>query len=250
MMKPRYLQADTGNRDRWMISYMDMLTILLIFFVSVAAQSMHLLPSKATAAKATTRSQSPAPALTPAALPTVALPVIAATLEPEHHEALLAAQKSLAQHGLDLRLEPRGLVISLPQAILFPSGEDRVGPKALPLLSQIADVLRGLPNKVSLEGHTDSVPIHNRHFKNNWDLSIARSVKIMELLTQRYGIPDSRLYLASYGAYRPTVPNATEEGRSRNRRVEIVILDESGDSNIASLTTTPESLSQTNPIAR
>jgi chemotaxis protein MotB len=132
----------------------------------------------------------------------------------------------LQQQGLDPRLEPHGLVISLPQAILFSSGGDQISPAALPIVAQIADVLREIPNKVSLVGHADAVPIHNRRFKNNWELSLARGLKLLELLKKRYGIPESRLSIAGYSSYRPRNPNDTANGRAGNRRVEIVILDE------------------------
>jgi hypothetical protein len=96
----------------------------------------------------------------------------------------------------------------------------------LPTTAQIADVLRDIPNHVVLIGHADTVPVHNRRFRNNWDLSMVRGQKILELLSNRYGIPESRLSIASYGPYRPAAPNDTVDGRASNRRVEIVILDD------------------------
>jgi chemotaxis protein MotB len=191
-VKPRYFQADHAGRDRWMISYLDVLTILLIFFVAIAAKSL----------------ESPPP---PAA-------------EPRH--ALLGVQRRLEQHGLDLELQPRGLVISLPQAILFPPGEDRINAAAVPIVEQIAEVLREVPNRISLAGHADATPIHNRRFRNNWELAAARSLRLLELLSERYGIDESRLSVASYGSLDPRTANDTPEGRAGNRRVEIVILDE------------------------
>ncbi len=218
-MSPKYyIRSENTQRDRWMISYMDVLTILLIFFVAIAAQSLgRLQPSPVAApaaALATSQPVNPRPDATELNVS-------------ETRQTLLRAQQSLEKHGLDLRLEPRGLVISLPQAILFPSGEDRVGPQALPILARIADVLRDIPNEVSLIGYADAVPIHNRHFKSNWDLSMARSLRILEVLSRRYGISEARLHIGSYGPYRPTSPNNTADGRARNRRVEIVISGES-----------------------
>ena len=209
-LKPKYLQAGTAQ-DRWMVSYMDVLTILLIFFVAMAAQSLERPKQKPAAANVA--------AIVPPKGP--ARPIV-----PEGRQKLLDAQKALEQHGLDLRMEPRGLVISIPQAVLFPSGADQVSSQALPIVAHIASVLREIPNEVSLVGHADAVPIHNRHFKNNWDLSTARSLNLLAVLSHQYGINESRLSVASYGPYRPTGPNDTPDGRARNRRVEIVILDE------------------------
>ena len=231
-MSPKYyLPAENGQRDRWMISYMDVLTILLIFFVAIAAQSLQRLrPNPVTAASAAP--STPAATLTKAPSATAdqtVNPRPDATV-PEARQTLVRAQQSLEKHGLDMRLEPRGLVISLPQAILFPSGEDRISPQALPILARIADVLRDIPNDVSLIGHADAVPIHNRHFKSNWDLSMARSLRILQLLSHRYGVSESRLHIASYGPYRPNSSNSTADGRARNRRVEIVIAGDSAQS--------------------
>jgi len=244
-MNPKYYStAENGQRDRWMISYMDVLTILLIFFVAIASQSLQRLrPSAvastaAQAAPATNAGPSVATNTGSAAIVTTAPSAPPAqpvnprpdAIVPEARQTLLRAQQSLEKHGLDMRLEPRGLVISLPQAILFPSGEDRISPQALPILARIADVLRDIPNEVSLIGHADAVPIHNRHFKSNWDLSMARSLRILEVLSRRYQIPESRLHIASYGPYRPQSPNNTADGRARNRRVEIIISGEAAHS--------------------
>ena len=229
-MSPKYyLPAENGQRDRWMISYMDVLTILLIFFVAIAAQSLQRLRPNRVAATAepaaVTKAQSATPRHRPSAEDQPINPRPDATVA-DARQTLLRAQQSLEKHGLDMRLEARGLVISLPQAILFPSGEDRISPQALPILARIADVLRDIPNDVSLIGHADAVPIHNRHFKSNWDLSMARSLRILQLLSRRYGVSESRLHIASYGPYRPQSPNNTADGRARNRRVEIVISGE------------------------
>ena len=88
-----------------------------------------------------------------------------------------------------------------------------------------ADVLGKIPNNVSLVGHADAVPIHNRRFANNWELAAARGLRLLELLSSRYGIEESRLSVESFGSYDPKSSNDTPDGRASNRRVEIVILD-------------------------
>lgn len=191
-------RAPHPNADRWMVSYMDVLTILLIFFVAVAAQSA--MPH-------------PVPRLPPK------------TITPPHAE-LLEPQQKLAALGLDLKMEPRGLVISLPQTILFASGDDAVGAEARATVEQIAAILQQVPNKVSLIGHADAKPIHNRRFRNNWELAAARSLRLLELLGRDGGIDESRLSVASYSSFDPKNTNDTPDGRASNRRVEIVILNE------------------------
>ena len=184
---------------------MDVLTILLVFFVAVAAKSVMLKSAPAT----------PPPTLTPT--PPVGLQAIRQKLINEGITGL--------DTRVGLRPESRGLVITLPQAILFRPGQDQVDPTALPIMSKIAAVLQGIPNKISVIGHADAVPIHNRRFRNNWELAGARGLQLLNLLATRYEIPEARLSMASYGAAAPRTPNDTVQGRASNRRVEIVILD-------------------------
>jgi chemotaxis protein MotB len=199
--KPNYLrQAEHGGRERWLVSYTDVVTILLILFIAIAAQS-------------------PRARVEPPPVPAQK----EVKIDPRAN--LHLAEKKLRGDGLDLKLEPRGLIVSLPQAILFQSGDDRVSPAARLLISQIAGVLLEIDNKVALVGHADAVPIHNQRFKNNWELSAARSLSLLSLLTTEYGIPESRLSIQSYGTSNPKGSNETELGRAENRRVEILIFD-------------------------
>ena len=216
--RPKYLAVDHSSKERWLISYTDFVTILMILFVAIAAQGFHggQQLAQARTVQASTTAARPADAKPPAPKP-----------QPEPRQALKDADLKLRQQGLDSHLEKRGLVITLPQAILFPSGEDQIVPAALPMLSQIAEVLATVPNKVALVGHADSVPIHNKRFQNNWQLSAARSLSLLEALKTRYGIAEARLSVQSYGAYNPKGSNDTEAGRAENRRVEILLLDES-----------------------
>lgn len=202
LRKPGYLQPEPVLHNRWLISYTDIVTVLLILFVAVAAQGLrdHTVLA-ATVPPPAAREPRPAPV---------------------PHEAL----QKLEQQGLDLHRDRRGLVISLPQAVLFASGDDRVRPQAFPMVSEIAGVLREVKNKVALVGHADAVPIRNQRFKSNWDLSASRSLRLLALLATEYGIDESRLSIQSFGSYSPKTSNDTEDGRAENRRVEILILDE------------------------
>jgi chemotaxis protein MotB len=206
-MKPKYYQAGQnshGQRDRWMISYMDVLTILLILFVAAAAHTAKNVPPSAAAQPSASKSEQQS--------------------DPRHAQ-LMAAQRELEQRGIDARMETRGVVIRLPQAIVFAPGDDHVSAAALPVVDEIGGVLAGMPNQVTLAGYADATPIHNRRFTNNWQLAAARGFSLLNLLTSRSGIAEERLSVASYGTRDPREPNATAEGRALNRRAEIVILE-------------------------
>ena len=213
-MKPKYLETPLSQRDRWMISYVDVLTILLVFFIAVAAKTLF----------ARTDPVPPPPAPISAPAPTAAEPPTNAEQPPR--SPLADAFNKLKEQGIAARMEPRGLVISLPQTILYSSGEDQVSLDGIPVVEQIVEVLRWLPNRIILTGHADSQPIHNKRFKSNWELSAARGLRLLELLTTRYGMDESRLSVSSDGANQPASPNDTPEGRASNRRVEILIMSE------------------------
>jgi chemotaxis protein MotB len=215
-MKPKYFAAETNQRDRWMVSYLDAITILLIFFVAIARMSM----------------ARPKPEPVPVPAPPPVMKIVDARKSP-----IEELEIALRNDGLDVRREPRGLLICLPQTILFSSGDDRVSPSALPVIEKAAAALRELPNPIILAGHADSVPIHNRRFKSNFELSAARGLRLLELLESRYDIPEGRMSIASEGANGPSVSNETAEGRASNRRVDILVLDipEPGPGNTTNL---------------
>jgi chemotaxis protein MotB len=91
-------------------------------------------------------------------------------------------------------------------------------------MSKVSAVILKLPNQIRLEGHTDNIPIHNDLFKDNWELSSARSIAILNMLAGRFGLPSNRLSVSGYADVAPIATNATEDGRSRNRRVDLVVL--------------------------
>src|SRR5271165_2137841 len=200
--------SGNGNADRWMVSYVDVVTILLILFISIAVQASQ---KPKPVAKAAALAPIPAPALVPKPKPT----------------PLSEAQAALQARGIQPKIDPRGLVITLPQAVLFASGEDSILPEALPIIEKVAEVLAGLDNRVLLVGHSDTVPVHNKLFNNNWELAAARSIRLLKTLTGEFGLPESRFTIASDGSNSPAGTNDDEEGRARNRRVEIVVLDAS-----------------------
>jgi chemotaxis protein MotB len=95
-------------------------------------------------------------------------------------------------------------------------------------MGKVAAVLNKIPNALRLEGHTDSVPINTVRFRSNWELSAARSIAVLRLLNERFGVDLQRMGIAGYADLNAIDSNDTEEGRARNRRVDIVVLNEYG----------------------
>ena len=135
------------------------------------------------------------------------------------------ARERNVQNQVQTVIAQRGLVIRLlTDNVLFDSGLAELKPEATPVLSKVASILRqeGHHN-VMVEGHTDNVPIKGSVFPTNWELSTARASRVVRFLISG-GVPRGRLSAAGYAALHPIATNTTEAGRSRNRRVEIVLL--------------------------
>lgn len=122
------------------------------------------------------------------------------------------------------RLETRGLVISL-DGTFFDSGSDQLKSDGRELLNALAEDLLTMNNMVRIEGHTDSVPIQTPRFPSNWELSTARATSIVAYLVRQFGFTPDRLSGAGYAEFCPIADNDTADGRARNRRVDIVVLN-------------------------
>ena len=140
-------------------------------------------------------------------------------------EAALAAA-SVDLDAFDVELDPRGVVITLDERLLFASGSARIGDGAAPALSAVAEVVAGLDNEILVEGHTDSVPTTGTAWPTNWELSAARATAVLRTLHESYGVSDARMAAVGYSDTRPRASNADVDGRQANRRTELVVLVE------------------------
>ncbi|HEY3789528.1 MAG TPA: flagellar motor protein MotB [Urbifossiella sp.] len=229
-MARKPLPPTPANHDRWLISYADFVTLLLAVFVVLFASSqldrkkalkvsyaVTEALQKGAAAPHEKQLPSPGASLEPKA----AVPELMASMN--HLQQILAVE--IRTGKVEIHPDPRGLVISLRQAAFFPSGGDEIASSGFDSIEKIAGTIRDIPNPVQLEGHTDSAPIHNQRFRSNWDLSAARSIAMLELFRDRFGIPGDRFAVAGYADAKPVDSNDFAEGRAHNRRVDIVILN-------------------------
>lgn len=144
-------------------------------------------------------------------------------------QSLTNALKDEIEGGkVSINMEPRGLVVSLTEAAFFPSAGDAIEPTAFPIISKIADSVLKLPNKILLEGHTDSTPIHNSRFRSNWDLSAARAIAMLNVLADQFQVPRQRMSVSGYADNVPVSENDSSEGRQKNRREDVVFLNSFG----------------------
>ncbi len=158
-------------------------------------------------------------------------------LEDTYIKVKLFLQEVGLEDDIGLRLEERGIVMELPEKILFDTGRAEIKPDFLPIIELLAKLISDLNNQIIVEGHTDNVPIRTFLYPSNWELSVARSVSVARCLVEGYGLEPGRFLVTGYGEYHPLDDNTSPEGRARNRRVTLVIsikqLEEWGDKIVA-----------------
>ncbi|MBV8355002.1 MAG: flagellar motor protein MotB [Candidatus Eremiobacteraeota bacterium] len=151
-------------------------------------------------------------------------------------------QKKL-QNQVTVRMSNQGLVISLlSDKSFYNSGSAELRPATAALLQQVGVILKKTRPEIRVEGYTDNVPIHTAEYPTNWELSAARAAGVTRYLVERENIDPARVSLAGYGEWRPRAVNSTEAGRQENRRVDIVILNTNAppiQKGVGRLTTTP-----------
>ena len=124
-----------------------------------------------------------------------------------------------------LHLKNQMTVIKLTSEVLFSSGSAQIKPAGQKVLSIIAESLNTYPGRaISIEGHTDNIPIQNARYQSNWELSTARALAAVNYFQQNADVDPERLKVIGYGQYHPVSSNETAAGRERNRRIEIRIL--------------------------
>jgi chemotaxis protein MotB len=140
------------------------------------------------------------------------------------YEKMAAALRGQIETGRIELTELRGkMTVKMKDKILFSSGSATIGKEGKDALRAVAEVLRGVEGKViRVEGHTDNIPLSRSAFASNWELSAGRALAVVRFL-QESGVDPTRLAGAGYGEYQPISPNDTPEGRSLNRRIEIVL---------------------------
>ncbi|TVQ78506.1 MAG: hypothetical protein EA369_06665 [Bradymonadales bacterium] len=232
------------NHEAWIIPYADMVTLLFAFFVVLYALSitdeekMDVVSESVSEAFLGTRGMGQRqreiaiidlkgnPPLGQRYLtkrsPTddELIEEIRQQLELDGYEVIFQDEASPIQFIID----ERGLVISISAGYLFAPNSIEIPGEIYPVISVIADVIKESNRLVAVEGHTDDIPIVGTEFYDNWDLSVLRATAMTKLLINEFQVPASRLAATGYGPYRPVGNNRTESGRSRNRRVEVVML--------------------------
>ena len=138
---------------------------------------------------------------------------------------LLTRFKTLIDAGkLRVRIVDGQMVVELATDVLFPSGSAVLSPEGKAAVVEVATVLASIPERrFQIAGHTDTVPIRTARYRSNWDLAFDRAHSVLQAMTDA-GMPTTRISASSYGEFRPTADNDTDEGKAKNRRIEIIVV--------------------------
>jgi len=246
-MRRRRAPEEHENHERWLVSYADFITLLFAFFVvmyaisSVNEGKYKVLSNALVNAFRNTTAQpggqvivlpqgAPPVQTSPIARPTMAQPPLLSPEKQAKREKMRNVAKEIMETLAPLVREgkvklietSRGVTIEINDSILFAAGQARLQPASISAMQAVAAVLATTDFPITIEGHTDNIPINTPQFPSNWELSALRATTVLRLFNGE-GVGAEQLTAIGYGDTRPVETNLTVEGRARNRRVSILI---------------------------
>lgn len=219
--------GEGNSRERWLVTYADLITLLLVFFIVMYALSSRISGEKfdqlaSSLATSMKKSRTPKPSDKTA---------FSKDLSKEQRQFKATADavveslvKTDPKSDVKIDIDERGLVVSLIDTSFFDAGSASLKPGAGKTLLAVTKPFIKLKNDIRVEGHTDSTPIHSVKFPTNWELSTSRASSVVRFLIEQTHISATRVSAAGFADNKPVASNGTAEGRKRNRRVEIIVL--------------------------
>lgn len=228
MARRREKIDDHENLERWLLTYSDLITLLLAFFVVMYSMSqidnkrfgqmVEALNGVLKGGKVVTKT-------------------VDTDTRKTGHGVLKLGDLNIVQQQIEERFKEinrqgeieterteRGLVVHIMESALFKQGSAKLETGAIEVLDVVAEKITPLPNHIRIEGHTDDRPINTPVYPSNWELSSARATEVVRYYMNRHQLAPDRISALGYGEYRPVRPNNSIENRALNRRVDIVIL--------------------------
>lgn len=210
-MSGKKREEEEEDHERWLSSYSGFVTLLFAFFTVMYAMAESNGNKIVAAVKSMT-----------IAFNAIETGPIFPQVSPGSR-AMREVGQGLNIEGVSVTEDERGIVLSIASKIAFEPGKADLFPEMRPVLNWIAERIVKMPHPIRVEGHTDNVPIQSSHFPSNWELSVARATSVVRFF-EAYGIDPKRLSASGYGEFRPVASNDTEEGRAKNRRIDVLLL--------------------------
>lgn len=243
-MARRRHEEEHENHERWLVSYADFITLLFAFFVVMYALSSINEGKYRVLSDSINSAFRNVPGTTAGAMQVVNTTQNMAAIVPQIRPAtpkseemkrktrermrnmaqeLMAALNPLVKSGQVRVVENAfGITLDIDASVLFEPAEASLDEKAIVVLANVARILAGNDFPITVEGHTDNVPISNYEFPSNWELSVVRASSVVRLFIEN-GVEPRLLTATGYADQRPVADNASQAGRQRNRRVAIAI---------------------------
>ncbi len=224
----------------WNVTYGDMVTLVLCFFVALFAfssidskkyQEMQLSLRAAFGGEGGVLTGSPS---------VFNAQIVPSPVEQMYQELKKAVEDTKWKGKAEVTITERGITISFKEKLFFNIGSASITSEAYPVLESVGRILKARRYPLRVEGHTCDLPIRSAQFPSNWELSALRAINVAKFLINRVEFEPERISVAGYGQYHPLVPNDSEENRARNRRVDIVIITGAARSNAVNVLNQPK----------
>jgi len=238
-MRKKRTDEEHSNSERWLLTYADMITLLMAFFIMMYSMSVLNLAKFREAAISIrsgfggmVKGQGKSPLGTSGQFASKPSPIQGDTagvswkvIKPLVEYVETGDTDEAGNKKIKIGEDNRGIVITMSSdSMLFGSGSAKIRRDAEPTLNKIAAMIAKTDNLVRVEGHTCSLPTQNAEFASNWELSTARATEVLRYLVESKGLPAQRFSAAGYGSVRPVAKNDSNQNRGKNRRVEIVLI--------------------------
>lgn len=219
-----------SNLERWLLTYSDLITLLLGLFVILYASSQVNMKKYRAVVSAFENvfggghTSGPLPGNQGVMTAPSTIPPMSQSMTMER-KVKSVLQSELKNGGVMVTYDKHGVTVHFLEKFMFDPGKANIKPDALPALDTLGFLLASVPNRIRIEGNTDNTPIHTAEFPSNWQLSVARALTVGYYLLKHYPIRPEKVAIVGYGQYHPLVPNDTPAHKAENRRVDIVILN-------------------------
>lgn len=244
--KNKHTQHEEENGEAWLLPYSDLMTLLLAVFIVLFAVSQidaekaqmmsdefskSMMNESFTLSRANESKEPPPQSPASDEGSESSESSLSGETEVQKMEALKTEldAKFQSEHmtaSVTTSIDKRGLVISLNNAVFFEPGSAEIKKENEDTLMEIAVMISVMDNYIRIEGHTDNIPMNSDLYPSNWDLSAARAANVVRLFSGQPNASPEKLIAVGYGEYRPIADNSTAEGRAKNRRIDIIILND------------------------
>jgi len=231
-MKRRRNEDEHENLERWLITYADLITLLLAFFIMMytfSKQDAQKYEEVSEYLRAIFTGGSSILKTGTGSGTSLINPLPKAGSSTEVKRQLESEVREIAdvkegQQKISVFSDERGIVIRIMDRAFFNEGQADMKETAKAALRKIVPIIMSSHSQIRIEGHTDNVPISTSQFNSNWELSVKRATEVVRHLIERYNFPPQQISASGYAEYRPVAPNDTPQNRALNRRIEIILL--------------------------